>query len=50
MSGTKILIVDDEQRMRKLVRDYLIREGTVSWRLRTDAARWISFITMEISP
>ena len=27
MSGTKILIVDDEQRMRKLVRDYLIREG-----------------------
>ena len=27
MSGTKILIVDDEQRMRKLVRDYMLREG-----------------------
>ena len=27
MSGTTILIVDDEQRMRKLVRDYMIREG-----------------------
>ena len=27
MSGTRILIVDDEQRMRKLVRDYMIREG-----------------------
>lgn len=27
MSGTRILVVDDEQRMRKLVRDYLIREG-----------------------
>lgn len=27
MNGTKILIVDDEQRMRKLVRDYMIREG-----------------------
>ena len=27
MSGTKIMVVDDEQRMRKLVRDYMIREG-----------------------
>jgi DNA-binding response OmpR family regulator len=27
MSGTTILIVDDEQRMRKLLRDYMIREG-----------------------
>jgi DNA-binding response OmpR family regulator len=27
MTGTTILIVDDEQRMRKLVRDYMIREG-----------------------
>lgn len=27
MSGTNILVVDDEERMRKLVRDYLIREG-----------------------
>lgn len=27
MSAAKILIVDDEQRMRKLVRDYMIREG-----------------------
>ena len=27
MSGTRIMIVDDEQRMRKLVRDYMIREG-----------------------
>ena len=27
MNGTNILIVDDEQRMRKLVRDYMIREG-----------------------
>ena len=27
MNGTTILIVDDEQRMRKLVRDYMIREG-----------------------
>lgn len=29
MNGTKILIVDDEQRMRKLVRDYMIREGYI---------------------
>ena len=29
MSNTTILIVDDEQRMRKLVRDYMIREGYV---------------------
>ena len=29
MSGTRILIVDDEQRMRKLVRDYMMREGYV---------------------
>ena len=27
MNGTTILIVDDAQRMRKLVRDYMIREG-----------------------
>ena len=27
MNGTTILIVDDEQRMRTLVRDYMIREG-----------------------
>ena len=27
MTSAKILIVDDEQRLRKLVRDYLIREG-----------------------
>ena len=27
MSSTKILIVDDEQRIRKLLRDYLIRDG-----------------------
>ena len=27
MSSTRILVVDDEQRMRKLLRDYLIREG-----------------------
>lgn len=27
MSATRILIVDDEQRMRKLLRDYMIREG-----------------------
>ena len=27
MSGTRIMIVDDEQRLRKLVRDYMIREG-----------------------
>ena len=27
MSGTRILIVDDDQKMRKLVRDYMIREG-----------------------
>ena len=30
MSNTTILIVDDEQRMRKLVRDYMIREGYVA--------------------
>ena len=30
MNGTKILIVDDEQRMRKLVRDYMIREGYIA--------------------
>ena len=29
MSNTTILIVDDEQRMRKLVRDYMMREGYV---------------------
>lgn len=27
MSGTSILVVDDEQRMRKLVKDYLVRDG-----------------------
>ena len=27
MTGQKILVVDDEDRMRKLVRDFLVRDG-----------------------
>ncbi|MGN0435731.1 MAG: DNA-binding response regulator, partial [Wujia sp.] len=27
MDGKKILVVDDESRMRKLVRDFLIKDG-----------------------
>ena len=29
MSRMKILVVDDESRMRKLVRDFLVKEGYV---------------------
>ena len=27
MNGSKILVVDDEERMRKLVRDFLVKDG-----------------------
>ncbi|MBD5097783.1 MAG: response regulator, partial [Lachnospiraceae bacterium] len=29
MEGLKILVVDDESRMRKLVKDFLVKEGFV---------------------
>lgn len=36
MEDIKILVVDDEQRMRKLVRDFLVKKGFQVLRLPTE--------------
>jgi len=44
MERLKILVVDDESRMRKLVRDFLVRED-----YETVRRHWIYFIKKRIS-
>ena len=39
MDKLKILVVDDEPRMRKLVRDSSVREGYEVWRQETAQTR-----------
>ena len=46
MDKTKILVVDDESRMRKLVKDFLVRQGytvlEAAWR------QWTIFMRIKI--
>ena len=45
MDRQKILVVDDENRMRKLVRDFLDREKILRyWKQETEARHWMSFL------
>ena len=44
MDRTKILVVDDESRMRKLVKDFLQKNNYDVWRQETEARRWIFFL------
>ena len=44
MDRAKILVVDDESRMRKLVRDFLVREGLSMYlKLEMGWKQWIYF-------
>ena len=45
MDKIKILVVDDESRMRKLVHDFLARKGTRYLRLETARRHLIYFIS-----
>ena len=47
MERLKILVVDDESRMRKLVRDFLVREDYEV--LEAVRRHWIFFIKKRIS-
>lgn len=40
MENIKVLVVDDESRMRKLVKDFLTREGYAVLRRETAWKRW----------
>ena len=41
MESLKILVVDDESRMRKLVKDFLTKKGfDCCWRPETARKRW----------
>lgn len=41
MDRLKILVVDDESRMRKLVRDFLVKSNLRCWRPETARRHWI---------
>lgn len=43
MDAVKILMVDDEERMRKLVKDFLTIKGTAFWRQEM-ASRLLYFL------
>ena len=49
MEKLKILVVDDESRMRKLVGDFLKRKVTKSLRQPTVRRRWIYFLKTRVS-
>ena len=44
MEKLKILVVDDESRMRKLVRDFLVKRDLKYWKPETEKKHWIFFI------
>ncbi len=44
MECTKILVVDDESRMRKLVHDFLSKNNYEVLKRRTGKWRWICFL------
>ena len=48
MEKIKILVVDDESRMRKLVRDFLVREDYEVLKQETAKRRLIFFIKKKI--
>lgn len=49
MERLKILVVDDESRMRKLVRDFLVREDYEVLEAGDGERHWIYFIKKRIS-
>ena len=49
MERLKILVVDDESRMRKLVRDFLVREDYEVLEAGDGRRHWIYFIKKRIS-
>lgn len=48
MDALKILVVDDESRMRKLVKDFLTRKNSKFWKLETEKRQWIFFTGKKI--
>ena len=40
MEKIKILVVDDESRMRKLVKDFLVRSNYEYWKRRMEKKHW----------
>ena len=49
MDKLKILVVDDESRMRKLVSDFLVK-NMPCWRQGTGRRQWRSSLPRKISP
>ena len=47
MERAKILVVDDESRMRKLVKDFLTREG---YKQEMEWKQWIFFTKIKTLP
>ena len=50
MEKYKILVVDDESRMRKLVRDFLVKKDFEVIEAETGRKLWISFLRIKIFP
>ncbi len=48
MDALKILVVDDESRMRKLVKDFLTKEIFRYWKPVMEKKQWISFMRRKI--
>ena len=48
MDKTKILVVDDESRMRKLVKDFLVRQGYTVLEPQTAWRQWTIFMRIKI--
>ena len=48
MDRLKILVVDDESRMRKLVRDFLVKSNFEVLEPETARRHWIFFIRIRI--
>lgn len=49
MDRLKILVVDDESRMRKLVRDFLVKSNLRCWRPETARRHWIFYKDKDIA-
>ena len=48
MEAPKILVVDDESRMRKLVKDFLERKISMYWKPEMVRRQWIFFMKKKI--
>ena len=48
MEALKILVVDDESRMRKLVKDFLTKKAFRFWKQEMVRKPWIFFIKKRI--